>query len=262
MSFLGTIFKAATSVIPGGSLVKGALGLAGDIIGGSGGGTKASSSGSQSQSTTQQTQLRDWTPQEQIAYNNAMAGLAAAGQPMTPEAEAAMRDKIYQANYNPAATAIKSGLETAQADTYANAARRGASQTSTTGAASATNDAVAARELGLASSNATIAAENAFLAEQQRQQQAAAQHVATLNSLWSARLQGSKIVNSSSGSTSANESSGGGSFGERLAQGVGYALGNKDSYLNTSIFGSKSKSTDSAAKSTGKKTTGGLGLAR
>lgn len=231
MSFLGGLIKGAVGLATGGT--GGAiLGLAGDLLGGAGGGQKQTGATSSSGMTTQQTMLRDWTGKEQALYDQAAAGLAAAGQPMTPEAAAQIRERIYQANFLPQQDAIKEGLATAGATRYSQAARRGAGQSSATVAGSATDDARAARELGLASQNATIAAENQALAQQQMNIAASQSYVQTMNALWDQRLKGSKIVtsNTSSGTSSA-ESPGGGLLG-----GIGYALGNKDSWLNKNVL--------------------------
>ncbi len=232
MGFLGGLIKGAVGLATGG--VGGAvLGLAGDLLGGAGGGGSQSGSQSGSSTSTQQMQLRDWSAQEQSLYNQAAAGLAASGQPMTPEAEAAIRKRIYDANFQPQQQAIQEGLATAGANRYSQAARRGAGQSSATVAGSATDDARAAREVGLASQNATISAENQVLAQQQAQIQASQSYVQTMNALWDQRTKGSKIVTSNTSTASANESKdGGGIWG-----GIGYALGNKDSWLNKNVLG-------------------------
>lgn len=231
MSFLGGLIKGAVGLATGG--VGGAvLGLAGDLLGGAGGGAKQSGSQSQFGASSQQMQLRDWSSQEQALYNQAAAGLAASGQPMTPAAEAAIRKRIYDANFLPQKQAIEEGLATAGANRYSQAARRGAGQSSATVAGSATDEARAARELGLASQNATISAENQVMAQQQMQQQASQSYIQTMNALWDQRTKGSKIVTSNSSTGSASEQSpGGGIWG-----GLGYALGNKDSWLNTNVL--------------------------
>ena len=237
MSFLGGLIKGAVGLATGG--VGGAvMGLAGDLLGGAGGGAKQSGSQSQSGTSTQQMQLRDWSSQEQALYNQAAAGLAASGQPMTPAAEAAIRKRIYDANFLPQQQAIQEGLATAGANRYSQAARRGAGQSSATVAGSATDDARAARELGLASQNATISAENQLLAQQQQQIQASQSYIQTMNALWDQRTKGSKIVQttSSSGSSEAKQPGGG------LLGGLGYALGNKDSWLNTNVLNKKKPS--------------------
>lgn len=235
MSFLGGLIKGAVGLATGG--VGGAvLGLAGDLLGGAGGGSSSkgvSSSGS-TNTQTQQTQLRDWTQTEQSLYDQAAAGLAASGQPMTPEAAAAIRERIQQANFLPQKQAIEEGLATAGATRYSQAARRGAGQSSATVAGSATDDARAARELGLAAQNATIAAENQVLAQQQMQLQASQNYIQTMNALWDQRTKGSKIVQTSSseGRQTREESQPGGG----LLGGIGYALGNKDSWLNQNVL--------------------------
>lgn len=231
MGFLGGLIKGAVGLATGG--VGGAvLGLAGDLLGGAGGGGSQSGSQSGSSTSTQQMQLRDWSAQEQSLYNQAAAGLAASGQPMTPEAEAAIRKRIYDANFQPQQQAIQEGLATAGANRYSQAARRGAGQSSATVAGSATDDARAARELGLASQNATISAENQVLAQQQAQIQASQSYVQTMNALWDQRTKGSKIVtsNSSTGSSEQKQPGGG------LWGGIGAALGNKDSWLNQNVL--------------------------
>lgn len=232
MGFFGSLIKGVTGLATGG--VGGAvLGLAGDLLGGAGGGAKQSTSTGATGTTTQQTMLRDWTAQEQSLYDQAAAGLAASGQQMTPEAAAQIRERIYQANFLPQQQAIQEGLATAGANRYSQAARRGAGQSSATVAGSATDEARAAREVGLASQNATIAAENQVLAQQQMQQQAAQSYVQTMNALWDQRLRGSKIVSTNASTGSSNtEQPGGGLLG-----GLGYALGNKDSWLNQNVLG-------------------------
>lgn len=237
MSFLGGLIKGAVGLATGG--VGGAvMGLAGDLLGGAGGGSQQSGSQSQSGTSTQQMQLRDWSGKEEALYNQAAAGLAASGQPMTPAAEAAIRKRIYDANFLPQQDAIQEGLATAGANRYSQAARRGAGQSSATVAGSATDDARAARELGLASQNATIAAENQVMAQQQQQMQASQNYIQTMNALWDQRTKGSKIVTSNSSTSSASEQSpGGGIWG-----GVGAMLGNKDSWLNTNVLNKKKPS--------------------
>lgn len=251
MGLLGSILGAATSIIPGGGLIKGALGLAGDVLGGMGGSNSATSSGSTSGVNTQTTELRAWTPAEQTALDNAMAGLAQSGVPMTPEIEAALRERIFQANYQPAAQAINQGLQTGQATDYANAARRGAGASSATVTGGKIQEARAATALGTAAQNATISAENAYLAEEQNRRAAATSYIDTMNSLWSNRLHGSKIVNTSSGTSTSTGTEGGGSLTEQVLGGLGSALGNKDSFLNTSILGRKKSAATSSGRSSG-----------
>ncbi|MBM3495940.1 MAG: hypothetical protein FJX72_16695 [Armatimonadetes bacterium] len=246
--FLGGLLKGVVKGVTGlaglatGGVGSTILGIAGDVLSGAGGGgkQKTSSSTGTSGTTTQQTMLRDWTATEQGLYDQAAAGLAAAGQPMTPEAAAAIRERIYQANFLPQRQAIEEGLATAGANRYSQAARRGAGQSSATVAGSATDEARAARELGLASQNATIAAENQVLAQQQAAIAASQSYVQTMNALWDQRLKGSKIVQSSTSSghsSSETRQPGGGLLG-----GIGAALGNKDSWLNKNVLGSGKKS--------------------
>lgn len=246
MGFFGSLIKGVVGAATGG-VGNAVLGLAGDVLGGMSGSKKSSTT----TGSTQSTQLRDWTPEEQAAYSQAMAGLASAGQPMTAANEAALRDKIYQANYQPAAQAIQTGLATAQANDYASAARRGAANSSATVGQGATNNATAARELGLASQNATIAAENAKIQEEQQRQQAAANYVATINALWTQRLNGSSIVNT--GTSTAND--GGGSTLENILGGIGSAIGNKDSWLNQNVLGKKKSSPSGGGTGGGTSTT-------
>jgi hypothetical protein len=231
MSFLGGLIKGAVGLATGG-VGSAVLGLAGDLLGGAGGGQSQTASQSSGGSSTQQMQLRDFTATEESLYNQAAAGLAASGQPMTPAAEAAIRKRIYDANFLPQQQAIENGLATAGANRYSQAARRGAGQSSATVAGSATDAAVAAREVGLASQNATIAAENQLLAQQQAQLQASQSYIQTMNALWDQRTKGSKIVTTNSSNASSSQQSPGGG----LLGGIGYALGNKDSWLNKNVL--------------------------
>jgi hypothetical protein len=89
--------------------------------------------------------------------------------------------------------------------------------------------------VGLASQNATISAENQLMAQQQQQMQASQNYIQTMNALWDQRTKGSKIVTTNSSTTSASEQSPGGG----LLGGLGYALGNKDSWLNKNVLGKK-----------------------
>jgi hypothetical protein len=223
MSFLGGLIKGAVGLATGG-VGSAVLGLAGDLLGGAGGGQSQTASQSGSSTSTQETQLRDFSAKEQSLYNQAAAGLAASGQPMTPAAEAAIRKRIYDANFLPQQQAIENGLATAGANRYSQAARRGAGQSSATVAGSATDAAVAAREVGLASQNATIAAET--------QLQASQSYIQTMNALWDQRTKGSKIVTTNSSNASSSQQSPGGG----LLGGIGYALGNKDSWLNKNVL--------------------------
>lgn len=226
-SGLGKLVKGAVGLATGG--VGGAvLGIAGDLLAGGGGGQKQTASGSGT--STQQTMLRDWTPAEQSVYEQAMAGLAASGQPITPEAEAEIRQRIYNANFLPQKQAIEQGLATSAAQNYSLAARRGAGQTSAAAASGATDAAVAARETGLAAQNATISAENQLMAEKQLRMQNVQSYLAQVNALWDARLKGSKVVTTNSSSQSAEQPGGG------VGGAIGYALGNKDSWLNKNVF--------------------------
>jgi hypothetical protein len=233
MSFLGGLIKGAVGLATGG-VGSAVLGLAGDLLGGAGGGQSQTGSQSGGGTSTQQTQMRDWSATEESLYNQAAAGLAASGQPMTPAAEAAIRKRIYDANFLPQKQAIEDGLATAGANNYSQAARRGAGQSSATVAGSATDAARAAREVGLASQNATISAENQVLAQQQ-QVQASQSYVQTMNALWDQRTKGSKIVTTNSSNASSSQQSPGGG----LLGGIGYALGNKDSWLNKNVLGKK-----------------------
>ena len=259
MGLFSSIIKGVVGAATGG--VGGAvLGLAGDLLGGAGGGSSGSASGSgtTSGSSTQQTIMRDWSPAEQTAYNQAMAGLAQSGQPVTPEAEAAIRKRIYDANFLPAQQQIQQGLANSAAQNYSLAARRGAGQTSAAVARGGTDAAMAAREIGLASQNATIAAENQVMAQEQLRMQNVQNYIQQMNALWDARIKGSKIVTTNTGTSSQTQqqsTDGGGLLG-----GIGYALGNKDSWLNQNVL--NRKKAVSSPSSSGKKTTGGLSFVR
>jgi hypothetical protein len=257
MGLLGSIFKGVVGAATGG--IGGAvLGVAGDILGGmGGGGSKGASSGSASGTQTQQTQLRDWNPAEQAAYENAMAGLASAGKVPTPEEQAALRERIFNANYQPAAQAIQQGLATTQAQGYANAARRGAGSNSATVTGGKIQEARAATALGNAAQEATLAAESTAMAQEQIRQQAATNYIQQMNALWDARLKGSKVVSTNSSTSSAASSEGERSLGERILGGIGSAIGNKDSYLNTSILGKK-KTTAGSLPSGGRSLPAGM----
>lgn len=235
-SGLGKLVKGAVGLATGG-VGNAVLGVAGDLLAGGGGGQKQSGSSSTGASgtSTQQTMLRDWSPEERAVYEQAMAGMAASGQPMTPAAEAEIRKRIYDANFLPAQQAIQQNLATGAAQNYSLAARRGGGQTSAVQGQGATDVATAGRLTGEASQNATIAAENQLLAEKQMQMQNTQNYLSQINAMWDARLKGSKVVtsNSSSGYSTSESSIPGGGIGGA----IGYALGNKDSWLNKNVLG-------------------------
>ncbi len=251
MGFFGSLIKgvagAATGFLSGGPV--GAV--AGGIAGLASSGDSSSASGSGTSSSSQYTELRPFTPQEQSLYDQAVANIQSAGKPLTDLEKQQLRERIFNASYQPQATAINQSYDTAQAQGYANAARRGAGFNSATNEASGTREAARAQTLGQAANQATLNAEQMIAQEQEQRRLAAASALDQLNTVWNQRLSGSKIINT--GSTSSSQTNtGADSFWQTVASGVGQAITDKDSWWN------KRKTTGGSTGSSGKTTGGGL----
>lgn len=248
MGFFGSLLKgvagAATGFLSGGPAGAVAGGIAGLA---SGGGGTTSSGSTANNSTMQYTELRPFTAQEQSLYDQAVANIQSAGKPLTDLEKQQLRERIFQASYQPQATAINQSFNTAQAQGYANAARRGAGFNSATNEASGTREAQRASTLGQAANQATLNAEQMIAQEQEQRRLATASALDQLNTVWNQRLAGSKIINTGS-SRSTGTSTQPDSFWQTAAAGVGAALTDKDSWWN------KRKTTGG---SSGSKTSGG-----
>lgn len=246
MGFFGSLLKgvtgAATGLLSGGPVGAIAGGIAGLA---SGGGGTTSSSGSGTTASSQYTELRPFTAAEQSMYDQAVANIQSSGKPLTDLEKQQLRERIFQASYQPQATAINQSFDTAQAQGYANAARRGAGFNSATNEASATREASRAQTLGQAANQATLNAEQMIAQEQEQRRLAVASALDQLNTVWNQRLSGSKIVNTGSTSQTQNTTQPD-SFWQTAAGAVGQAITDKDSWWNK-----RKKST------TGTKTAGG-----
>jgi hypothetical protein len=228
MGFLSGLVGGVTGFLTGGP-VGAAVGAVSGFA--SGGGDKSTGSSSSSSSTSQQTELRPFSAQEQTLYDSAMSSAQAAGKPMTELEKTQLRERIFNASYQPQAQAITQSYQTAGAQNYANAARRGGAFNSSTKDREDLNAASQARDLGSAANTATLNAEQMLLQEQENRRLAVASANDTLNSLWDARLKGSKIVNTSSG-RGKTETKSPDTFWQTAASGIGQALTDKDSWWN------------------------------
>ena len=218
---------AATGFLAGGPI--GAV--AGGVAGGFSSPDSATNSSRANQTQTEYTQLREFTPQEQSVYDQAIGNLQASGKPLTEQEKQALRERIFAASYNPQAQAIEQGYATAGATDYANAARRGGGFNSASADRADLRTASKSRELGRAADSATLTAENQILQEQENRRMASASALDQMNAMWDARLKGSKIVRTG-GSASESTVTGQDNFWQTAAAGVGSALTNKDSWWN------------------------------
>lgn len=148
MSLFSTIGGAVAGFASGGPL--------GALAGGIGG-----LLGNQNQQTTEQV-LRELTPQQQAILDQAFATYGESLERMTPEAEAALRDTLYQAAYNPQAKAIRSSYAQTGGQQDATLARRGMLDSSTAQTVAGDRQARQAGDLADAASNATIQSEGMF----------------------------------------------------------------------------------------------------
>jgi hypothetical protein len=214
---------------PAGAVAGGVSGL----LSGDSSARTSSQSSSYNNTSSQQTELRKWTGQEQQVVNQAYEGLRAGGQEVD-------KDEIYNQIFGLSSGAINDQYSRAGAQDQANRASRGASSGSTGDVRDDRRNAMQARELGDASSRAKLSAEEFALQAKADQRAAAQLQLAKLDSMWKQRLQGSKIIKTSSG-TSTGESVAPDTFGASIAAGLGYAANSDQSYYNTNLSGNNNE---------------------
>jgi hypothetical protein len=173
MGFLSGLVGGVTGFLTGGP-VGAAVGAVSGFA--SGGGDKTTGSSSSSSSTSQQTELRPFSAQEQTLYDSAMSSAQAAGKPMTELEKTQLRERIFNASYQPQAQAITQGRRTTPTP-------RGAVGpfNSSTKDREDLNAASQARDLGSAANTATLNAEQMLLQEQENRRLAVASANDTLN---------------------------------------------------------------------------------
>lgn len=232
MGFFGSlgrgILGAGVGFLTGGPVGAAAGGVSGLLSGDSAGRT-TNTSNATSNTATRQTELRDFDTQEQQVVDQAYRGLTSQG-PGVDTGE--IRDRLYGLSSG----AINERYEADAARDYSNRASRGAASSSAGDVRQDRQTALQSRELGRASDRAYISAEELAMRERANQQAEAREYMGRLNSMWNRQLQGSKITTTSSGSSS-GQAVAPDTFLPSVAAGLGYAVGNDNSYLNNDLLG-------------------------
>lgn len=225
MGLFKAIGGALTGLATGGPLGAAAGGIAGLA---SGGGDKSTQT--QNSTSTEQMKLADWTPEQKATVDQAFKNLGLAGQAMTPEQQDALRKSIYDNMYGQASQEINQAADTQEANRFSLAARRGAGDTSASRDQQLLNQAGVQRNLGLASMQADLASRQQVIQEDANTRANMAAQLATLNEMWNQRKAGSKIVRTGGGTQTYTAAD---TFGQSIAAGLGSAITDKESWLNT-----------------------------
>jgi len=230
MGLLGDIGRGLAGAVTG-LATAGPLGAGAGLVSGLMTGSSAGRTTNVNNVSTRQTQLRKWTDDEARVVDSVMQRLGLAVENMNPADAEATRQEIYDRLYGLRSQEIKDNFSSRAAEDYANRASRGAANTSAGNVQADRRAAMESRELGRASTESDIASREIGLREQAGTQAAINSYLGTLGQMWQQRLQGSKIVQTGSGVTMAPDT-----FLPSISAGLGYAVGNEDSYLNTHGF--------------------------
>ena len=169
--------------------------------------TTTSQSQDTTQSATQSRQLRPQTEDEVRRQGLAEQELQSLLAGMSPEDQAALKAENYRAIYDPAAAGIEQGYTSLGARQDASAARRGLGGSSKSRDDELLNRSALGRDLGAASSAATVASTQMALAERQQRLARIAELRTNINDLWNQRMVGSSVVTTGeSSSTGTGES--------------------------------------------------------
>ncbi len=222
------ILGAGAGLIGSGGNPLGAI--AGGISGLTSGGDTSSSTQSQQTSGSRQTQLRDYTPEEQALFDQAQQGLMASGENLTPEAIEKLRQERYDLLYGSASSEINRSSNLAQQSGYAANARRGLSGSTNTQTMAQGREGDRQRSLGLASTQSHMSADQMVQMEQEQRRANAAAYMDRMNNMWNQRLIGSKVVTTGSGSAAGTQTTPDNFLGDAAglvgnAAGQGYKLG-------------------------------------
>jgi len=219
MGFFGGVMGGIGGLLTGGP-VGAAAGFVGGLVGG--GGTTNTSNVS-----TQQTHLRKLNSTEQGLRDQSAAGASASMEQMTPEARQQMLDENYKRLYGASSERINTAYDDAGARDYANAASRGAGNTSAGRDRADRQTAYRSRELGLASDQANLGSQEMLLRQRADRRANAAAYMENLRAVWNRQLQGSKVVTTSQGTATAPDTTIQDSMGL-----IGHGLTSSDSWYN------------------------------
>lgn len=219
------------------SLGKGLTGgAAGLLIGGPAGAAVGAASGLMSgggnsstgaQTSTRSVDLRNMTPEERAQHERSSAGLLGASSEMSVDEIEASRNRNYEALYGRASGEIEQRGENVRAGLTSSAARRGAAVSSAGMDRELLSTASEQRELGRASQDATVGAEQLLLQERADRRASAAAYQQQLDSIWNKRLSTSAVT-----TTGTTESTSPDTFWQYAAAGLGSSVTNKESWLN------------------------------
>lgn len=227
MGFFGEIGRGLLGGVAG-LATGGPIGAAAGFASGLMSGSSAGRTTNVNNTSTRTTQLRAWDPQEESVVNQAMQGLGSALEGMSPEevesARLALRDQIFGVS----SQNIKDTFDTREARDYSAAAHRGQSNTSAGHVRSGQRAAQEGRQLASAGVEADLASRQIEAQQAQLRQAAINNRLAVLGQMWNQRLQGSTVVQTGAGQTVSPDT-----FLPSISAGLGYAVGNEDSYLNT-----------------------------
>lgn len=223
MGILGAVAGGLAGLATGGP-VGAAVGALGGL--GSGGDTSSSSG---SFRVEERMNLADWTPEQRYIVENAMNSINKFTMGMNPAQAMKLKQGIYDAMFGTAKDALTSEYNRREAEQQGLRARRG-QDTSTSKEDALLSRARLAREVGLASNQATLGAESAFQQERATRINEAMATLQALSEMWNERKAASTIVKSgtSNSQTTTPDTSLSSSFGAFSS-----ALGDSSSWWNT-----------------------------
>jgi len=224
MGFWKGVGGAVTGALSGGP-VGAAIGFGAGLL--SGDNTSETTSTNRS---TREVDLSRMTGDQSRQHGVSSAGLLDASRGMSTEEIDASRQRNYDALFGRASGEINQNFATLGARNTASDARRGAKVSSAGLDRQDQRDAAQGRELGRASQEATIGAEELLLAERADRRASAEAYQRQLDSIWQKRLSTSKITTNSTGTGTSTSPD---TFWQSAAAMAGNAVTDDESYLNT-----------------------------
>jgi len=235
MSIFSTLGGAAVGFLTGGPVGAVIGGVSGAMSGGSASRT-TSSSGSHNSTSTRSVDLNPYSRREAGIVGQSERGIAELQGGASPEDLDARRQEAYDRLYGLSSDRINEASRAAGERDYGNRARRGAASGSAGIRTDQQRSAMTQRELGTASNQAALSAEDLVARDEQMRLQNIESYRATLRDMWRKRLEGSSITTTNQGTSSGSAVTPDTTM-PSLAAGMGNALTDDSSWLNTNLLG-------------------------